>query len=123
METRLKWNNREWEILTGDAEAIRDQTVVYLAGPMTGVPDWNRPAFYSAEEFFRQEGALVLNPARLPIGMPGKAYLPICLAMVEQADVIALLPGWESSEGATIETLYATKQGKPMLEIVKAKAE
>ena len=107
------------EILSmeGNTDEGLDGKIVYLAGPMRGIEHFNRPAFYAAEARIQQEGALVLNPARLPIGMPDTAYMPICLAMLEQADILFLLQGWEMSEGAILEAAYAREQGKTILEI------
>ena len=111
------WNNTEWAVETADGEpaVIHPGEVVYIAGPMTGIENWNRAEFNSAENFFTQEGIPVLNPAKLPLGMPEERYMPICLAMVGQADIVALLPGWTTSAGATVESLYAGKQGKRIL--------
>ena len=117
------WNNKDWAIESGDSVDIRAGTVVYIAGPMTGMPDYNRSEFLSAEDFFAQEGALVLNPARLPLGMPDSAYMPICLAMLNQADVIAILPGWQESMGSLAEMFFATKQRKEFLYLKHAEQQ
>lgn len=39
---------------------------VYIAGPMTGLPEFNYPTFFAAEEYLRSHGAKVMNPAVLP---------------------------------------------------------
>ena len=85
---------------------------VYIAGPMTGLPEKNRVAFYKAEKNLEEQGFTVLNPAVLPDGMAPEQYLPICLAMLEQAEGIRLLDGWEDSPGARMEWQYAVYQGK-----------
>lgn len=41
---------------------------VYIAGPMTGLPEFNYPTFFAAEEYLRSHGAKVMNPAVLPKG-------------------------------------------------------
>ena len=38
---------------------------LYLSGPMTGVPDNNRPAFDAAAKRLREQGHFVINPAEL----------------------------------------------------------
>ena len=38
---------------------------VYISGPMTGVPDLNRPAFDAAEKRLTAQGHFVINPAEL----------------------------------------------------------
>lgn len=86
--------------------------IVYIAGPMTGKPDKNRMAFYDAETKLKEQGHAVLNPADLPDGMVPEQYMPICMAMLEQAEGIRLLEDWEESPGARLEWQYAVYQGK-----------
>lgn len=86
--------------------------IVYIAGPMAGKPDKNKMAFYEAEKRLEEQGHTVLNPAVLPDGMAPEQYLPICLAMLEQAEGILLLEDWEESPGACLEWKYAVYQGK-----------
>ena len=117
------WNKEDWRVSCGDAEAICGGTVAYLAGPMRGMPEENKEAFFSAEAFLHQEGVVVLNPARLPEGLPEKSYMPICVAMLEQADVIAILPGWGYSTGAQAEMFYAMRQGKKTVFLERAGTE
>ena len=91
--------------------------VLYLAGPMTGVKGFNRKRFMDAEKSILETymTVTVLNPALLPVDLPEDAYMPICLAMLEQADAVAMLPGWGTSRGARLEKEYAEKQGKTIL--------
>lgn len=94
--------------------------MIYIAGPMMGIDGFNREAFFKAEKsLLKLPNTTVLNPAVLPVDLPEKAYMPICLAMLEQSDVIALLPGWEGSDGAMIEKRYAERQGKKVLYLVE----
>ncbi len=88
--------------------------IVYLAGPITGVKDYKH-IFNGWEKKLSASGHLVLNPARLPKGMPLESYMPICMAMIDQADTVALLPGWEESKGALLERTYAVYQGKVIM--------
>lgn len=89
---------------------------VYIAGPMRGLPRNNAPAFWDAADELEDIGYRVLNPARLPKGMPETAYMPICLQMVEQADIVVMLPGWKTSAGAKLERAYAEYQGKRVVD-------
>lgn len=91
---------------------MKPTIIIYIAGKMTGLPDLGREKFNAAEKWLRELGYNVLNPACLPVGLPSKCYMPICLAMLEQADGILLLDGWEDSPGAQIEKAYADYQGK-----------
>lgn len=85
---------------------------VYIAGKMNGLPDKGRKAFEEAEEKLKAMGFTVLNPACLPDGLPGNRYMPICLTMVNVADALVLLDGWEDSPGARLEKAFAEYQGK-----------
>lgn len=85
--------------------------VAYIAGPITGVPDYAKP-FNDAAAKLRQSGCQVLNPVELPAGMTEAAYMDICLAYVRHCDAIVMLPGWEDSDGATCERALAIKCGK-----------
>lgn len=84
---------------------------IYIAGPMSGIEDFNRPAFEAAEIHLRELGHVPLNPGILPTDLPEGAYLPISLAMLQQADAIYLLKGWIISDGAQIEARLARRQG------------
>ena len=82
---------------------------------MRGLPDLGRAAFYEAEIRLREKGWKVINPARLPEDLPPECYMPICLAMVDQADTIALLPGYENSAGAQVEIAYGAQTNKEII--------
>lgn len=93
------------------------QDVIYISGPMTGCPDYNYPAFYAAEDQLRRLGYnKIINPAGL--SEPGTDWR-ICMrrAITElmKADVVVLLPGWERSKGAQIESLLAVKLNMRLL--------
>lgn len=91
-----------------------DQKRIYIAGPMTGHPDHNFPAFHAAAERFREEGWEVANPAENFGGLtdlPRELYLRADVVMLAQSDAIALLPGWRLSTGATLEAVLAHELG------------
>jgi len=90
--------------------------VIYIAGPMSGLPDLGRKHFREAEKRLKEAGYIVLNPAVLPKGMEKDRYMPICLAMLEAADAVYMLQGWRSSAGAQMERAYAQYQGKEIWE-------
>ena len=92
--------------------------IVYIAGPMTGYPDFNYPAFEAAREQLISLGYGVLSPTdtKEPEGTKYQAaswswYLRRALEMVAVADGIALLPGWESSKGALLEKYVGEQLG------------
>ena len=82
---------------------------IYLAGPMTGLPDYNYPAFHAEAARLRALGHEVLNPAENPTPPCGtwQAYMRLALAQLVQCECIALLPGWVDSKGALIERKLA----------------
>ncbi|GKV89312.1 DUF4406 domain-containing protein [Pectobacterium carotovorum] len=84
---------------------------IYISGPMTGIADFNRPAFNSVAEKITANGHAALNPAALPDGLEQSEYMLICMAMLQVADAILLLPEWEKSLGAQAEFALAQKLG------------
>lgn len=90
---------------------------VYLAGPMTGLPDFNYPAFHAAAARLRADGHHVENPAENPHPPCGswQGYMRLAIAQLITCDTIALLPGWESSRGASIENRLASELGMTVL--------
>lgn len=102
---------------------------IYLAGPMTGIPHFNYPAFNAAAASLRAEGHEVFNPAEYDIITYGKdisnptgdaaqsaaehgfcrrTALKADLSWIcDNAEAIALLPGWDRSSGATAEWALA----------------
>lgn len=92
----------------------KKRTKVYIAGPITGVEDY-RERFAEAERRLTAQGYIALNPAILPDGMATADYMRICLAMLDTADAVAMLPGWGKSVGAGIEHTLARYTGKKII--------
>lgn len=88
--------------------------IIYLSGKMTGLPDLGRKKFAAAAKHLTQQGHIVLNPAALPAGMAKEKYMPICMAMLGQAEAIYMLDNWHDSPGAILEREYAIYQGIPV---------
>lgn len=86
---------------------------IYIAGPMTGLPEFNVPAFRAAAVLLRLRGLEVVNPAELGGGTdkPWEFYMRQSLKAMLDCDSICLLPGWASSRGATIECRLAQALG------------
>lgn len=87
---------------------------VYIAGPMTGLPDFNYPAFFAAARQLVARGHEPINPARRE-GREGcstwQDYMRAALRDVAEADGIALLPGWQDSRGARLERSVGIRLG------------
>jgi hypothetical protein len=94
---------------------------------MSGLPDFNFPAFFDAEERFASAGWLVVNPARMDVDVDGfdptksraeshAHYMRRDLPEVARCDAIALLPGWEGSLGVKDELYVALACGLAVLD-------
>lgn len=102
----------------------------YLSGPMSGLPQYNYPAFLDAAKTLREHGYFIYNPAELDsdemqkvaLQCPtGKEYQEICGKMgikfetwgevlardvqiiIDKAEGMVFLPGWTQSKGARLE--------------------
>lgn len=86
---------------------------VYVAGPMTGITDFNYPAFNAVADQLRAQGYEVENPADHGIveGAQWADYMAYDLTRLGLCGVIALLPDWEKSQGARLEVLIAERLG------------
>jgi hypothetical protein len=110
----------------------------YLAGPMTGIPQFNFPAFDSAAARLREAGYDIVTPSELdspearkaalasPDGDPdgykretgetwGDLLARDVKIVADEVDGVAVLPGWASSRGARLEVFVARLCGKPIL--------
>lgn len=92
---------------------------IYIAGPMTGIPNYNRDAFNNAAKEWGAMGYVVLNPAILPEGLTQADYMDITIAMVRCCDVVFMLKAWRKSEGAVAEHALAVKLGKQIIQQYK----
>lgn len=86
---------------------------IYLAGPMTGLPDSNYPAFHAEAARLRARGFHVENPAENPAPDCGSwcGYMRLAIAQLVTCDAVWLLPGWTGSRGACIEHALAVHLG------------
>jgi uncharacterized protein DUF4406 len=108
----------------------------YLAGPMRGIEEYNFPAFHKATAWLRAEGWTVFSPAERDeadpsidhtvdvAGWNGSRGLDYFMAhdlkAVCEMDAVVLLPGWEKSQGARLETMVAVEIQHPVFEIVRS---
>jgi len=104
--------------LRGATGAGRAEPLVYIAGPMTGLPSFNYPAFHAAAAAWRAAGWAVENPAENFGGDKNRTYREYITAALRQlvtCDAIALLPGWTQSKGAVLERHVAEVMGLRIL--------
>ena len=92
-------------------------TRVYVAGPMSGLPDFNYLAFDRKAAELRAQGWAVENPAENPVPACGSwaGYMRMALRQLSTCTHIHMLPGWEQSKGARLERHIAEQLG---LEVV-----
>lgn len=101
---------------------------VYIAGPMTGHPDYNRDGFEKGVAFCEEQGWIAINPwgvnalheDKCPAGPkftyenethPWECWLKASLRQMLTCQEILMLPGWEQSRGASIEHHLAESVG------------
>ena len=88
---------------------------VYLSGPMTSDPEY-MGKFTGADQFLRNQGYHVANPAELYRVLPDNAtyeeLLNLDLQILAMCDALVQLPGWEKSCGANREYGYALAMDK-----------
>lgn len=85
--------------------------LIYLSGPMSGMPNNNVMAFNKAAKALRKKGYRIINPAELDKGEPCRTWedcLRRDLRALTRCTDIATLPGWKKSRGATLE-IYVGK--------------
>ncbi len=83
---------------------------LYVAGPMTGMKDFNYPAFERARSSLEGAGYEVLSPTDNGKDMPTQSwtwYMRRAVKMVADADGIAVLSGAGCSRGAVVEIALA----------------
>jgi len=92
---------------------------IYIAGPMTGLPEHNFPAFHAAAKRLQEAGWETVNPAENFDGrtdLPRETYLRADIELLATCDAVAMLPGWEDSRGAKLEYLIAWELAMPILD-------
>lgn len=92
---------------------------IYIAGPMSGIENFNYPAFNEAAAKLRSLGYHVENPAESqpPACGTWEGYMRNAIPQMLACEMVALLPNWENSRGACLEVHVALEIGMRVLEI------
>jgi hypothetical protein len=113
------------------SEAERNATpppyTAYIAGPMTGLPNYNYEQFDEVEAQLSRMSRMtrgrdgvetvpwtVVNPASNFNGvqtLPRREYIALAMRQVASADALVLLPNWQLSDGAKLEAQTALDLG------------
>lgn len=88
-----------------------------LVGPMSGLPDFNYPAFDQAQAVLERAGFKVWSPTavgrKIGFDQPAKAYLRLSIQQVMKAQGVAYLPD-STSPGSAAELAVARAIGIPV---------
>lgn len=95
---------------------------VFISGPMTGIKDFNYPAFNKAAAELHAMGYEVHNPADNPKCESWEEYMRLALRQLALCDEVAQLPGWQKSRGASVEHSTAMILGMHIWEMDKGDA-
>lgn len=94
---------------------------IYLAGPMTGLPEFNYPKFEAVASTLRGKGYTVLSPAEIHHESSDQRgtklwqqYMRPSLKLMLDAEAVYMLSGWSGSRGARIEWQLAQDLGIPV---------
>lgn len=110
MKTEARQKSDQYDLAKMQYEILK---TIYIAGPMTGLPNFNRENFNRAAARLKKDGWDVKNPADLG-DIPGATwedYIRLGLKSLLTCSTIYMLKGWEGSKGAKIELAVAKELG------------
>ena len=86
---------------------------IYISGPMTGIEDFNKPAFNYWSNKVSLRGHEAVNPAALPMPKDPSwcEFMKQDIRALMDCEAVLCLPGWEFSRGAKIEVNLAVELG------------
>ena len=89
---------------------------IYIAGPMSGIPDHNRPLFHKTAAALRGRGYYVVSPAEMfeHTDRSWDFYMRHAIQAMLTCNVLFLLPNWSSSKGAKLEHQIAWALEMPL---------
>jgi uncharacterized protein DUF4406 len=112
--TQLRLAAGELAIIDGAMVEATGKKRVYIAGPMSNLPEHNFPMFDAAAACLRELGYVVFNPADIACiffkgntEQPPNLYLREDIPTLLFCDAICVLPGFDRSTGAKLEVAIA----------------
>lgn len=93
---------------------------IYISGAITNNPNYKED-FEKAEDYLQREypSAEIINPAlvnsHLPKSTTHEEYMRMSFCMLDMADAIFMIDGWQKSCGASQEYGYALAKDKIIL--------
>lgn len=94
-------------------------SLIYLCGPITGMPNGNRSLFEKAERWYLNRKHTIINPhdvASYLGDVPEHLIVKDELASITTlVDYIALLPGWKNSRYGMVEVAVGLACGIPFI--------
>ena len=93
---------------------------IYISGAITNNPNYKED-FERAEDYLQREypSAEIINPAlvnsHLPKSTTHEEYMRMSFCMLDMADSIFMIYGWQKSCGASQELGYAIARDKVLL--------
>lgn len=93
---------------------------IYLAGPITGLPNGNKQTFKRIQEELEKKGHKVINPHELFTQdeiekFKHNDFMRRCIPEVCNADMVVTLPEWMESKGASQEVDIARMFDIPVI--------
>lgn len=98
--------------------------IVYICGPITGLPELNKPAFEHAQTQLLRMGHHPLNPhnichdiVRMHKGTDEELWQKCMkrdITEMLKADAVVALDNWEQSKGAELEVQISNNLGIPV---------
>lgn len=110
-----------FDVLDNDTWPFNKEKTFYLAGPMSGYPEYNFKEFARHAQMLRDFGLKIASPHEIDHGetpetrgsLPYQTYIDAGMKLLESCGGIILIAGWPQSSGACAELSRAIDLGMP----------